>query len=325
MPGSRRLTVAVVALLSGVALGAGATQTARSEGQLDRTALLRDAEILAADAMEGRQAGTAGGARARAYLVGRFAASGLQPFEGSYEHPFDFRQGGAGRQGSRQGVNVVGWIAGSRQPDRYLVVSAHYDHVGVREGQVYNGADDNASGTAALLALAAHFRARPPEHSLIFAAFDAEEAGLQGSRAFVANPPVPRGAIAVNVNLDMIGRDRDNRLFVVGTRQNPSLRTLLAGVAAEAPVRVLFGHDDPAAVGAENWSRASDHWSFQQAGIPALLLSVEDYEHHHEPTDDYETMTFDFFVNAAETSLLIVKRLDGNLASLAYPSSVGYR
>jgi hypothetical protein len=88
---------------------------------------------------------------------------------------------------------------------------------------------------------------------------------------------------------------------------------------------VLFGHDDPAAVGAENWSRASDHWSFQQAGIPALLLSVEDYEHHHEPTDDYETMTFDFFVDAAETSLLIVKRLDGNLASLAYPSSVGYR
>ena len=322
MPGSRRLTIAMVALLSGVALGAGAPQTARSEGLLDRAALLRDAERLAADAMEGRQVGTAGGARARAYLVSRFAASGLRRFEGSYEHPFDFR---AGRQGSRQGVNVVGWIAGSRQPDRYLVVSAHYDHVGVREGQVYNGADDNASGTAALLALAAHFRVRPPEHSLIFAAFDAEEEGLQGSKAFVANPPVPRGAIAVNVNLDMIGRDRENRLFVVGTRQNPSLRTLLAAVAAEAPVRVLFGHDDPAIVGAENWSRASDHWSFQQAGIPALLLSVEDYEHHHKPTDDYETMTFDFFVDAAETSLLIVKRLDGHLASLAYPSSVGYR
>ena len=81
--------------------------------------------------------------------------------------------------------NVVGRIDGTAAPGRYIVVSAHYDHIGVRNGQVFNGADDNASGTAALFALARHFSANRPRHSLIFAAFDAEESGLRGARHFV--------------------------------------------------------------------------------------------------------------------------------------------
>src|SRR4029453_5033805 len=120
-----------------------------------------------------------------------------------------------------------------------------------------NGADDNASGTAALFALARYFSAHPPDHSLIFAAFDAEEAGLRGSRAFVTKPPVELSSIVVDVNMDMIGRDPDGRLFAVGTRLNPFLRSDLERVAGTAPVRLLFGHEDPREK--EDWTKDSDH------------------------------------------------------------------
>ena len=86
-------------------------------------------------------------------------------------------------------------------------MSAHYDHIGVRNGQVFNGADDNASGTAALFALGKYFSEHRPEHTVIFAAFDAEEAGEWGSKSFVKQPPVPAASIVVNINMDMIARD----------------------------------------------------------------------------------------------------------------------
>jgi Zn-dependent M28 family amino/carboxypeptidase len=281
---------------------------------IDSAQLLRDLQLLSADEMQGRLVETPGSEKARAYLVTRFTEAGIQPFGGSYLAPFIFS--GRGRGGAEQhGVNVIGRIEGARQPARYLVVSAHYDHIGVRNGQINNGADDNASGTAALFALGRYFSAHRPEHSLIFAAFDAEEAGLRGSSAFVAQPPVDRSAIVVNVNMDMIGRDPNDTLFAVGTAANPFLRPYLNRVAARAPVKLVFGHENPAEK--EDWSRDSDHWSFQQAGIPAIYLGVEDFEQHHRPTDDFETMTYAFYVRAVETTLAIVREFDAHLDDIA--------
>src|SRR5690606_30456084 len=88
-------------------------------------------------------------------------------------------------------ANVVGMVRGTDDPDEYIVVTAHFDHLGRQGNQVYHGADDNASGTAGLIELARYFAAHPPEHSMIFAALDAEEHGLLGARHFVADPPVP--------------------------------------------------------------------------------------------------------------------------------------
>ena len=119
----------------------------------------------------------------------------------------------------------------------------------------------------------------------------------------------------VDVNMDMIGRDPDDKLFAVGTRLNPFLRPYLARVAASAPVKLLFGHEDPS--DKEDWTRDSDHWSFQQAGIPAIYLGVEDFGQHHRPTDDYETMTLDFYVRAVETTLAVVREFDAHLDAIA--------
>src|SRR5690242_16748667 len=230
--------------------------------------------------MQGRELGTAGGAKARAYIEARFAASGVRPLGPSFEEPFPFTLGGS-RSRSGTGVNVVGRIDGTADRARYLVVSAHYDHLGVRNGVVFNGADDNASGTAALFAIARYFHDHPPRHSLLFAAFDGEEEGLLGSKAFLAKPPVERAALLVDVNADMVGRDPNNTLFVVGTHTQPFLLPFVMDVARRAPVKLVAGHDNPLERGVEDWTSDSDQYTFMTGGIPGLYFGVEDYGQHH--------------------------------------------
>jgi len=324
------MTRRLIAALCVAALGAplAARQTARPSTLIDSTRLLADLKTLSADDMEGRLVDTPGGAKARAFVVERFKASGVTPFGASYEEPFTFAAGGGRRGGAtpspapadRHGVNVVGYIDGTSPTHQYIVVSAHYDHLGVRNGVVYNGADDNASGTAALFALAKYFSAHRTRNPLIFAAFDGEEEGLRGSQAFVKAPPVDVAAIEADVNMDMIGRDPDPKLFAVGTAANPVLKPIIETVIPKAPVKFLLGHETPGGQQNspdEDWSRDSDHYSFQQAKIPAVYLGVEDFAQHHQPTDDYDTMSFDFYVGATETSLLVVKAFDAHISEIA--------
>lgn len=301
----------IAAALVSVAALAGQAPAGAKSALIDAPQLLRDLEALSHDNMEGRQVGTPGGARARAYLLERFKASALRPFGGSFEQPFAFTSGRAGQQAERQGVNLVGYIPGSRHASRYIVITAHYDHIGVRNGVVFNGADDNASGAAALPALAAYFGTNRPQNSLIFAALDAEESGLRGARAFVAAPPVGASELALNLNMDMIGRDPNNLLFAVGTRQQPYLKPFIERIAARAPVKLVMGHDDPGEK--ENWTGQSDHAAFCQAGIACLYFGVEDFEQHHKASDDYETMTHAFYVRAVETMVRVVEEFDTRL------------
>src|SRR5205085_818548 len=206
----KKFLLAVVLLASGVAAlpaqspkgGDGKTTAARPASKIvNADQLLEDTRTLSADDMEGRGAGTQGGARARAYIIRRFDESGLKPLWSSYEQPFEL--GGEGAK-ARKGVNVVGYLRGRNHPERLIVVTAHYDHLGIKNGQIYNGADDNASGVAAMLQLAAHFSRERPENSMIFAALDAEEIGLVGACALVKQLQMEKRDVALNVNLDMV-------------------------------------------------------------------------------------------------------------------------
>lgn len=320
------------ALLIALALSIpmAARQADVRSGLIDAPVLLRDLQTLSADDMEGRQVGTAGGAKARAFVIERFKASGLQPFGDSFEQPFTFAAGRGATQADRQGVNVVGRIDGTRNPKRYIVISAHYDHIGSRGGQVANGADDNASGTAALFALAKYFSAHKPANSLIFAAFDGEESGLRGARAFVAKPPVDAASIAIDLNMDMIGRDPNNLLYVVGTSTQPFLKPFIERIAAKAPVKLVMGHDDPAQAKAnpgnqqfEDWTGDSDHKAFCDAKIPCLYFGVEDFDQHHRVTDDFETMTYEFYVHAVETMVYAAEEFDGRLDEMLKARGTG--
>jgi len=282
--------------------------------EIDRERLFGDVRALADDRMEGREAGTPGGARARAYLLGRLKETGIVPLSGdSFEQPFEFKT----RRGeARSGVNLVGHVRGRERPERLIVVTAHYDHVGVRDGVVYNGADDNASGTATLLALAEHFARQRPRHTIVFAALDAEEQSLRGAEALVRRLTGEKRDLALNVNMDMVGHSEKGELYAAGSYHTPALAPLLEGVAKGAPVKLLLGHDRPEQ-GQDDWTRQSDHFHFHQAGVPFVYFGVEDHKDYHRPTDDFATITQDFFAGAAGTVLLALKSFDENLASLA--------
>jgi Zn-dependent M28 family amino/carboxypeptidase len=271
---------------------------------------LDDIRILSADDMQGRAPGTPGSEKARAYILSRFAQIGLAPVGERFEQPFSF----AKRDGSSvQGVNLVARVKGTER-GKALVVSAHYDHLGVRNGEIYNGADDNASGVAGLLAVAEAFKAQPPKHDVIFAVVDAEESGLRGARAFVAAPPVPLDTIALNVNFDMLSKNPKNELYVAGSAPFPYLKPILVKVAMTAPVTLKLGHDTDADGKENNWSNQSDHYGFGEKGVPWIYFGVEDHPEYHKATDDFATVPQDFFKRSVATvvqaSLALERELD---------------
>jgi Zn-dependent M28 family amino/carboxypeptidase len=297
-------------------LSLGGRQGTAAAVHVDGAQIFRDVETLAADDMEGRLVGSPGGEKAREYVLRRLKQAGVAPAGDGFERPFEFTT----RSGEhRHGTNLVGIIRGTRDAGRYIVVTAHYDHIGVRGGQVFNGADDNASGVAALLAVAAHFASRPPEHSLLIAALDGEEAGLRGARALMRDPPVPISEMVLNVNMDMVGRDPDNRLFAVGLHRYPFLRPYLESVA-QPPVVLAFGHDTPghrAADREQDWTADSDHYVFHQAGIPFVYFGVEDFDQQHKATDDSATIGREFLAGAAATVIAAVRQFDAHLEQIA--------
>ena len=289
--------------------GYGPTQDA-SPARLDAGRLMADVRALSAPEMEGRLAGSPGGLRAREFIIRRFSALGLDPVDGSYVQPFQIREQD-GTAEPRQGANVWARVAGRVQPQEFVIVSAHYDHVGVRGGEVHPGADDNASGVAALLAAAEWFARHPPARSLLFVAFDAEELGLRGSRHFVAHPPLPLRQVKAVVNLDMLARGDDDRLVVAGTHPYPALRPAVEAAARGRRLTVTLGHDRPEseAPGIDDWTGLSDHAPFHAAGVPFLYFGVENHADYHKPTDTAERIPVRFFAEAAEVVLETLVRL----------------
>lgn len=287
---------------------------------LDHAQIIGDDQALSSDAFAGREAGTPGGRKTQEYIVARFREIGLNSFTPDFRQPFTrhprsrLHQMFFGKEtiAPQDSANVIGYVRGTRLPDQYIVVSAHFDHLGTRGKSVYHGADDNASGTAALLAMAKYFATHPPEHSMIFAAFDAEEKGLQGAKYFVKNPPVPIGQIEINVNMDMLGRNIQNEIFATGTYQDPELRPIVAPLQTETSLNLLFGHDHPLPFWnlEDDWTDQSDQGAFIDADIPAIYIGVDSTKDYHRPTDTFDRIDQKFLVNAAELVARLVQRLD---------------
>ncbi|MCY7348891.1 MAG: M20/M25/M40 family metallo-hydrolase [Pyrinomonadaceae bacterium] len=276
---------------------------------IDAERLLRDLQTLSADEMAGRGIGTTGGIKAREYIAAQFNTAGIKSFGESYFQPFEV----TGRNGAKiNGANVVGYIEGKQFKDKYIVVSAHYDHLGTIKGEIYNGADDDASGTAALFAIAEYFKKNKPAHSIIFAAFDGEESGFSGSTKFIGEPPVKRESIALNINMDMIAHNDLNELYASGTYHYPALKPPLERLAKNAKVKLIPGHDRPEQKSGD-WTNQSDHFVFHRQKIPFIYFGVEDHKDYHQPTDDFVNINRKFYVQAVETILEAVKSYDKDL------------
>ncbi|MBN4084822.1 M28 family peptidase [Flavobacteriaceae bacterium AH-315-B10] len=270
----------------------------------DAELLLQHVKVLSSNDFEGRQTGTQGATKAKQYIINEFRKLNIQPLSETYEQSFSF----SSRNKMYNGVNVLGFIKGSTFPDEYIVISAHYDHEGIKNGNIYNGADDNASGISALFSFAEYFKNYPPKHSVILAAFDGEEFGLKGSKYFVDHSIIPLNKILVNLNLDMISRSDKNELFVVGTRYNPSFKELISSINQLEKIKLCIGHD-----GTDNkqdWTYSSDHASFYRKEIPFLFFSVEDHKDYHKPTDDYENIHPEFYKEAVNVIFSVFKKID---------------
>jgi Zn-dependent M28 family amino/carboxypeptidase len=272
----------------------------------DPTQFLRDIQILAADSLQGRLVGTPGSAKAQAYLKARFTEIGLKPWQDQYAHTFSFthRDGRA----ISNATNLLAYIEGTGSDSSFIVITAHYDHLGERNGAIYNGSDDNASGVAGLLEIAAWFTKHPPETGILLAALDAEEGGLHGAKALVKALEPMHHRIRMNVNLDMISVSEKGELYAAGSYHYPFLKPVLEELAKESPVRLLLGHDAPDLKPGDDWTNASDHAAFHQAGIPFIYFGVEDHPWYHTPQDTFDKIHADFAYKAATTIRMAIER-----------------
>jgi Zn-dependent M28 family amino/carboxypeptidase len=288
----------------------GQKQRSPRSRYFDAELLLRDVQYLASDELEGRDAERPSIEKARVYLNRRFKESNLEMFGNSFRQDFTIRY--KTLTITPVGANFIGRIAGRKYPDKYVVITAHYDHLGIRNGELFNGASDNASGTAALFALAQYFKRNRPDHSFLFVAFDAEEQWYQGSKHFIANLPVKRESILLNINLDMIAPNDKGELYVAGLTHHPQFRVAMETAQKRAKVKLLFGHDRRE-LEDDDWTPQSDHFIFHQEKIPWIYLAVENHKHYHKTTDDFEIIEPHFFVKSVETIIEATIALDKGL------------
>ncbi|RED50442.1 M28 family peptidase [Seonamhaeicola aphaedonensis] len=295
----KSLALVVIGLLS-VSFSSSQEQT---ESYFNEEALLRHLETLSSDVFEGRLTGSNGAIKAKEYIINQFYSLKIQPFKKSYEQSFLFSKG----KKDFKGTNILGYIEGTLEPNKYIVISAHYDHLGVNNGVIYNGADDNASGIGALFSFAQFFQKYPPKHSVILAAFDAEELGMQGSSYFIKNFPFSLKMIKANLNMDMISRSDKKELYVAGANVYTFLRKAVCCTESKK-VNLITGHDGYD--DKDSWVYASDHANFHKRGIPFLYFGVEDHEDYHEATDDFENIHPEFYTEAVKVIISVFKKID---------------
>jgi len=273
---------------------------------LDSTSIVNDLQYLASDTWEGRKPGSAGHEKAVDRIIARMRETGLDSFNNSLVQ--EFTKGGENTK-ARTGKNIVGWIKGAHSPEKYIIISAHYDHLGKIGDSVYYGASDNASGIACILAMAEYFKQNPLPCSLIFAALDMEESGLEGADHFVNNLPQPLilSNIVLNINIDMIARNDENEIFVCGIYHNPSLIYAVKGVQNKTNTKVLMGHDT--GKGHDDWTYQSDHFAFYKKKIPFLYIGVEDHADYHKPTDTYGKINLSSYIENCNMITSLAKLL----------------
>jgi Zn-dependent M28 family amino/carboxypeptidase len=282
--------------------------------RLSEQTLWQQLNTLAADSMWGREAGSEYERQAADYVRGEFVEYGLEPGAQDYFQTFPLLvigvSAGAGIEGQEVSQNVLGVLPGEGAlAGQWVIVGAHYDHIGWKEVApdsivVFNGADDNASGTALLMEMA-RVLTREVERiplgaegrrSIMFQAYGAEEAGLIGSTYFCQVPTVPMDSIVAMLNFDMVGRLRDNELILIGS----SSSTGWADIVAEANVESLL------ITYSETSINRSDQRCFYEWGRPVLFFHTGLHAQYHTAHDDVELINRDGMLSVGEVGLAVL-------------------
>jgi Zn-dependent M28 family amino/carboxypeptidase len=317
-----RRTAAAAALFASAMIGGCRASSAPGPATMpDSLRIRQDIEYLASPALAGRLIGTPGNDSAAAYIARRYAALDLRPLSAGYLQHFVARP--PVRNAPSPSIptqNVMAEIPG-RDPavrGQVIVVGAHFDHLGRStagamdpdaKDAVRRGADDNASGTAAVMELARRFAASPAKRSIIVANFSGEEQGLLGSAYFVDHLPVPVDSVDAMVNFDMVGRLRNDRVIVYGVGTATELPGLLAAANQPAPLQVIPQSDGYG---------PSDQSSFYAKNIPVLHFFTDLHDDYHSATDTPEKINAAGEVRVVDLAERVVRAIADAPARLTY-------
>lgn len=268
------------------------------------------------DKMEGRMTGENGNNMAAEYLRNFYIDEGIEsPIEEKNYYqpiPASYFNGGSNDNASQ---NVVAYIKGSEKPDELIVLSAHYDHVGVKNGEVYNGADDDGSGTVSLIEIAKAFQkakneGNGPKRSILILHVTGEEIGLYGSKYYTENPLFPLVNTVANLNVDMIGRigsekeGNENYIYLIGSDKLSQGLHDLSEAVNEKYVNLELDYtynddNDP-----NRFYYRSDHYNFAKNNIPVIFYFNGTHADYHKPTDTPEKINYELLAKRSKLIFL---------------------
>lgn len=263
--------------------------------------------VVASDEMEGRDTGSPGQKKAGKYLIEQYKKMGIPFPKGAtdyYQHiPAAFLNAKR-NENLPDSENIWAYIEGSEKPNEIVVVSAHYDHIGMKNGEVYNGADDDGSGTVALLEIAQAFQkakneGHGPKRSILILHVTGEEHGLHGSRYYSENPLFPIANTVADVNIDMIGRRDEahaasnNYVYLIGSDY---LSTDLYNICEDMNKKYVHLNIDYKYNDRKDPNRfyyRSDHYNFAKNGIPSVFIFNGTHADYHQASDEIDKIEFD--------------------------------
>ncbi|MBU1391419.1 MAG: M28 family peptidase [Gammaproteobacteria bacterium] len=270
---------------------------------------------LSSDKFEGRKTQTPGAEKSRDYIKQQFQGLGLQPWGADFIVPFEYQTFFT----QENGANVVATAMATEPTNRWRIIVAHYDHLGMSGSKIYHGADDNASGVAAMLAIAKHWQQQfalqsntLPKVNLMFVATDAEEPGLYGSIALVEQlkTRLPEATFELMLNLDMVSHPgRPYAIYLEGSRNFTQFTQFKPLLNQQNRLCIKLSHPKPVgrSIQSTDWLRASDHYSFHKANIPWLYFGVPTHPQYHTPEDTVATIDITFLAAVTESAFELLQ------------------
>ena len=279
--------------------------------------------IIAADSMEGRETGSTGQKKAGKYLISQYQQNQVSFPKGASDYyqavPASFLNKKRNNN-LADSENIWAFIEGSEKPEEVIVISAHYDHVGIENGEVYNGADDDGSGTSALLEIAQAFQmakkaGHGPKRSILFLHVTGEEHGLLGSRYYSENPLFPLANTVADVNIDMIGRrdalhaDTNNYVYIIGANRLSSELDHISATMNQKYVGLDLDYrfNDPK--DPNRFYERSDHYNFAKFGIPSVFFFNGVHADYHKKSDEPNKIEYDALEKRTQLAFVIAWEL----------------
>ena len=292
-------------------LGFAQMETAKSYAETIQEQDLKELlYVYASDYFQGRETGTLGQKRAVTFLREFYQNRNIKAAQGTqdYFQPMELTIKGQ----AIATENVVAIIEGKSKPEEYIVISSHLDHEGIKNGKIYNGADDDGSGTVALLEIAEAFQAAAvdgngPARSIIFLHVSGEEKGLLGSRYYTDNPLYPLANTVANLNIDMVGRTDPKResknrnyVYLIGTDRLSTELHQISEQANDATIKMDLDYTYNEADDPNRFYFRSDHYNFAKNNIPVNFYFNGTHADYHKPTDTVEKIEYDLLAQRAQ-------------------------